>query len=67
MLFSGIVFAIVWRTSNIWRGRFATTVAIGCEPGQVRKEAAAAADSGTAFQRIETASLVISALQFKHR
>ena len=53
------IMKIVQITQNlVWRGQFATTVTIGCEPGQVRKEAAVAADAGTAFQRVETASLL---------
>ena len=31
---------------NVWRRRLVYPVATGCEPGQVRKEAAAAAPSG---------------------
>jgi len=30
---------------NQWRGRAVSTAAIGCEPGQIRKEAAAAIKS----------------------
>ena len=33
-------------TSDMWRRRLVFPVATGCEPGQVRKEAAAAAPSG---------------------
>ena len=43
---------------HIWRGQSANTVTTGCEPGQVRKEAAVAADAGTEFQRVETASTI---------
>jgi len=43
-------------TWDIWRRRLVFPAAIGCEPGQVRKEAAAAAMSGAGVGLVGAAS-----------